>query len=137
MAETTSGPVRRGESQWRAILSAFAGSGLSQKAFCEREGVAVSTFPYWKRRLGRRALTRNDSETTLDDASGLQEAASLNLDGIQALLDGLNQALQDGASESDLATDHFHTTAIATTSPPDCSRRKPPPVADPCRCGVV
>jgi len=51
MAEATSGHVRRGESQWRDILAAFAASGLSQKAFCEREGLAPSTFGYWKRRL--------------------------------------------------------------------------------------
>lgn len=53
MAGTTSGHARRGDREWRAILSAFAGSGLSQKRFCEREGLAVSTFQYWKRRLAK------------------------------------------------------------------------------------
>lgn len=53
MADTTSGHIRRGETEWRAILSTFAGSGLSQKRFCEREGLAVSTFQYWKRRLAK------------------------------------------------------------------------------------
>ena len=51
MADPTSGYIRRGEAQWRSILSAFAASGLSQKAFCEREGLALSTFGYWKRKL--------------------------------------------------------------------------------------
>jgi len=54
MADATSGYIRRGESQWLAILSAFADSGLSQKAFCEREGLAPRTFGYWKRRLAAR-----------------------------------------------------------------------------------
>lgn len=53
MADTTSGHARRGEAEWRAILSAFAGSGLNQKTFCEREGLSVSTFQYWKRRLAK------------------------------------------------------------------------------------
>jgi hypothetical protein len=53
MAGTTSGSVRRSEADGRALLAAFADSGLTQKAFCEREGVALSTFQYWKRRLGQ------------------------------------------------------------------------------------
>jgi len=55
MANTTSRRIRRSEADWRAILSAFAASGLSQKAFCEREGLAVSTLQYWKRRLAKDA----------------------------------------------------------------------------------
>ncbi|MDZ7787030.1 MAG: IS66 family insertion sequence element accessory protein TnpB [Halofilum sp. (in: g-proteobacteria)] len=68
MAGTTSGYVRRNESQWRAILSAFAGSGLSQKAFCQREGLAPSTFQYWKRRLAK------------DDAEPASEAGPAVID---------------------------------------------------------
>lgn len=51
MAATTSSRVRRGASDWHEILSRFAASGLSQAAFCRREGLALSTFGYWKRRL--------------------------------------------------------------------------------------
>ena len=75
MAGTTSGYVRRGASQWRAILSAFAGSGLSQKAFCEREGLALSTFSYWKRRLA------NDDEPAAwepDDAPAVIDLGTLD-----------------------------------------------------------
>jgi hypothetical protein len=67
MAATTSGSVRRSEADGRALLAAFAESGLSQKAFCEREGVALSTFQYWKRRLGHRPLA--ESARTQEPAS--------------------------------------------------------------------
>jgi transposase len=40
------------ESVWRERLARFASSGLSVKAFCEREGVSPSNFHAWKRRLG-------------------------------------------------------------------------------------
>ena len=39
-------------SVWRERLARFASSGLSVKAFCEREGVSPSNFHAWKRRLG-------------------------------------------------------------------------------------
>jgi len=37
---------------WRERLVRFQDSGLTIKAFCEREGVSVSNFHAWKRRLG-------------------------------------------------------------------------------------
>lgn len=73
MADTRSGHVRRGESEWRAILSAFAGSGLSQKAFCEREGLAVSTFQYWKRRLAKDEAAAPDSGPAVIDLGALDD----------------------------------------------------------------
>jgi hypothetical protein len=66
MASTASGHIRRGESQWRAILSAFAGSGLSQKAFCQREGLALSTFQYWKRRLAKHDAPSESGPAVID-----------------------------------------------------------------------
>jgi len=38
--------------KWQALLSEQASSGLSKKAFCEREGINAATFYYWQRRLG-------------------------------------------------------------------------------------
>ncbi len=43
--------VRRSADDWRAIFEQQRASGLSQAAFCEREGVALSTFARWKQRL--------------------------------------------------------------------------------------
>lgn len=37
--------------KWKALLAEQATSGLSKKAFCEREGINAATFYYWQRRL--------------------------------------------------------------------------------------
>jgi len=39
---------RRGVSGWRALLDGFAGSGMTVSGFCEREGIAVSSFYRWQ-----------------------------------------------------------------------------------------
>lgn len=51
MASKVPASSRRSASEWHAIVAAYADSGMSQKAFCQREGLALSTFQYWKRRL--------------------------------------------------------------------------------------
>ena len=73
MADTASGHVRRGQSEWRALLSAFAGSGLSQKKFCEREGLAVSTFQYWKRRLAKDEAAPSEAGPAVIDLGALDD----------------------------------------------------------------
>ncbi|MFM9886538.1 MAG: IS66 family insertion sequence element accessory protein TnpA [Burkholderiales bacterium] len=46
------------QARWRALVSAFEASGLSMPAFCQREGIAESTFYAWRARLrgGRRRV---------------------------------------------------------------------------------
>ena len=44
--------VGKAEGVWRERLVRFQDSGLTIGAFCEREGVSVSSFHAWKRRLG-------------------------------------------------------------------------------------
>ena len=46
---------RRGAAEWRRWLIRYERSGLSQKAFCARHGLALSTLPYWRRRERVRA----------------------------------------------------------------------------------
>lgn len=41
--------------QWQAWIEEQAGSGLSQRVFCEQNGLSKSSLQLWKRRLG---LTR-------------------------------------------------------------------------------
>jgi len=43
--------IRRDESQWRALLSRFSGSGLTVSAFCERESVSTASFHRWRERI--------------------------------------------------------------------------------------
>ncbi len=39
---------------WRETIARRARSGLSVREFCEREGLALSTYHYWRRELARR-----------------------------------------------------------------------------------
>ena len=47
---------RRSESQWRAILNKYERSGLSQDQFCKREGLPLTTFGLWRRKLRAASL---------------------------------------------------------------------------------
>lgn len=44
--------IRRSPAEWRELLSSYERSGLSQQAFCDRHGLALSTFCKWRRSLG-------------------------------------------------------------------------------------
>lgn len=46
---------RRSAAQWQALVQECDASGISQRAFCERRGLALSTFCQWRRRLEREA----------------------------------------------------------------------------------
>jgi len=52
------GRQRRTASEWPALIERQVGSGLSQRDFCDTEDLAVSTFTYWKRKLGRGPVTK-------------------------------------------------------------------------------
>ena len=53
MVTARAGSTRaRRAAEMRRTLAAFEGSGLSQVAFCRREAIPLSTFTYWRRRLG-------------------------------------------------------------------------------------
>lgn len=41
------------ERLWRAHLSAWKRSGLTQREYCKRQGVSEWSFSHWKRRLAR------------------------------------------------------------------------------------
>ena len=43
--------IHRSAEPWRVIFAEQASSGLTQQAFCDREGIAVSTFTRWRQRL--------------------------------------------------------------------------------------
>lgn len=46
---------RRGRDQWQRLMAAFEASELTQRAFCAEQGLAYSTFCYWRRRLRQEA----------------------------------------------------------------------------------
>ena len=55
--------IRRSAEQWREIQQRFEHSGQTQAAFCAAEGLALSTFTLWRRKLdsSREVITNNDA----------------------------------------------------------------------------
>ncbi len=55
--------TRRSAEQWREILQRFEHSGQTQPAFCAAEGLALSTFSLWRRKLNssRGMIPNNDA----------------------------------------------------------------------------
>ncbi|MFT7561786.1 MAG: hypothetical protein ACI93R_003717 [Flavobacteriales bacterium] len=47
---------RRTKDQWQIILDEQRSSGLTIKAFCEREKIKYSSFTSWKQQLKHRSL---------------------------------------------------------------------------------
>lgn len=43
--------TRRNKNEWQQLIEAQQSSGLSQTAFCQREGLSIGTFSNWKRKL--------------------------------------------------------------------------------------
>jgi len=43
--------TRRGHDEWRRLMAAYKASDLTQRTFCAEQGLAYSTFCYWRRRL--------------------------------------------------------------------------------------
>ena len=69
------GRKRRSESTWREIVERQGQSGLSVKAFCEREGIKVASFYVWRSRLqqeaqDKEAPTRAPRKARLEKPTG-------------------------------------------------------------------
>jgi hypothetical protein len=43
---------RRSAQAWRDVVARFAQSGLTEEAFCEREGIGVKLFHRWRSKRG-------------------------------------------------------------------------------------
>ncbi len=55
-----------------AVIEAYQASGLTQKAFCQSEGLAFSTFQYWLSRY-RREHRPDFQQSSPDGLSGFVE----------------------------------------------------------------
>jgi len=49
--------VRRTKKEWAGVLRRFDSSGLGPKEYCQREGLPLSSFQRWRKRLGSSAAT--------------------------------------------------------------------------------
>jgi hypothetical protein len=45
-------------SHWQRHIDAWQGSELTQKAYCESQGLSVATFGYWRKRLADNMPTK-------------------------------------------------------------------------------
>ena len=52
---------RRTASEWQELISRFDGAGQTRKAFCLSQGVSLSTFDLWRRKLRGRTAERSES----------------------------------------------------------------------------
>ena len=52
---------RRSAAQWRKLIERFEGSGQTRGKFCSANGLALSTFDLWRRKLG-------ETQTQADEA---------------------------------------------------------------------
>ncbi len=57
MPKSRSNRTRRTKAQWTEILRQFESTGQDSRGFCRREGLALSSFQRWRRRLGSVAGT--------------------------------------------------------------------------------
>jgi len=63
MPETTLTPRPRYNcSDWEQLMAQYEASGLKQRAFCEKHGLAYSTFCYWRKRLRQSLSIESHSE---------------------------------------------------------------------------
>ncbi len=52
--------IRRSREQWRELFSQFSSSCQTREQFCQAQGIALSTFDYWQRKLKREASPSQD-----------------------------------------------------------------------------
>ena len=53
--------THRSETEWRSIVDEYKASTLTQKAFCEKYGVAISRFHLWRKRFAAASLSSASS----------------------------------------------------------------------------
>ena len=71
--EETTGPgarrSRQGEAFWREMVMAWKRSGLGARRFCREQGLAVSTFGLWRKKLAGETTARTSPLAVTPDAT--------------------------------------------------------------------
>ena len=73
--------IRRSAQEWRKILARCERGGQSQREFCEREGLALSTLQWWRRKLSTMGRERDHHDGAwfvelADESAGREEVES-------------------------------------------------------------
>ena len=54
--------VRRTAAQWRKLIERFGRSGQTRGKFCAANGLALSTFDLWRRKLGQTQAAADEAQ---------------------------------------------------------------------------
>ena len=76
MNEVSKQAVRKSRANWVELMTAYEAGDLSQRAFCERHGVAYSTFGYWRKRLRVPVVALESASERLLELSPLSLSAA-------------------------------------------------------------
>ena len=87
--------IRRGDTQWRALLSRFSTSGLSVPAFCEREAVSTASFYRWRGLTGQRD---GGEVASVPNRSAFVGLGALNIEPVRAAALDLHLDLGGGVT---------------------------------------
>ena len=60
---------RQGEAFWREMVMAWKRSGLGARRFCREQGLAVSTFGLWRKKLAGETTARTNPLAVTPDAT--------------------------------------------------------------------
>lgn len=60
---------RQGEAFWREMVMAWKRSGLGARRFCREQGLAVSTFGLWRKKLAGETTARMSSLAVTPDTA--------------------------------------------------------------------
>lgn len=74
---------RQGADGWREVLARFAQSGLTARAFCDREGISTASFYRWRSILkGSQQKSRSQKPSIVaDPAVGFVDLGELSTSG--------------------------------------------------------
>jgi len=77
MQVMANGRVRRQDSEWRELIARWRGSGESIRTFCQKQGIRISSFQRWRRRLSQAPVPQR-AEGRSQEASPDFVAVSVN-----------------------------------------------------------
>ena len=66
MSNSTNSNTRRDRSAWEQLMAQYEAGDLSQRIFCEQQGLAYSTFGYWRKQLRRSAHNENQPASLIE-----------------------------------------------------------------------
>ena len=66
MSNSTNSNTRRDRSAWEQLMAQYEAGDLSQRIFCEQQGLAYSTFGYWRKQLRQSAHNENQPASLIE-----------------------------------------------------------------------